>query len=309
MSSTPRGSVPRPAHHHQAPDLPRHWITLPPAVRQVALSQPLTGGLFPSHVGFFPQARQHRVHRPEGIDSTIFNYCVRGAGWCEIDGRRHGVEPGDLMVVPRMTPHAYASTEERPWTLCWFHAMGRHIDRVLSELGVSRERPVIELGRDMRLIDLLEELQRELEEDISWPAILYGSQVLTHIVGLMIRLARQHPRTPDAKKRVLSSATAMKEHLDRPLDVPKLAALAHLSPSHYAALFRQLFGVSPMRYLNQLRMHRAAQLLKTTHDDVQDIARRVGFDDPLYFSRMFRRVQGVSPSRHRSRRRLAERPR
>src|SRR5262245_40043169 len=104
-------------HLHSAAELPRHWVTLPPAARQVALDSPLTKPLFPSHVGFFPHARWHRVQRPTGTDSTIFNYCIRGAGWCELDGRRHSVEPGQLMVLPRAVPHAYGSNEKRPWTI------------------------------------------------------------------------------------------------------------------------------------------------------------------------------------------------
>ncbi|MGC4067436.1 MAG: AraC family transcriptional regulator [Polyangiaceae bacterium] len=242
------------------------------------------------------------VHKGSSRPSSTIAYGEPGGA--RIDGRRHDVESGQLMVVPRLTPHAYGSTEQRPWTLYWFHAMGANIDQVLSELGIDRARPVVDLGRDMRLIELFEELQQGLEQDVAWPTLLYASQLLTHLVGLIIRLARAHPRLPDARQRVLASAAAMKAHLHQPVDTAKLAALSYLSPSHYSALFHRLLGAPPRQYLNQLRIHHAAQLLGTTHDDIQEIARRVGFDDPLYFSRAFRRLQGVSPSEYRLRRKL-----
>ena len=115
----------------------------------------------------------------------------------------------------------------------------------------------------------------------------------------MVRVARKHSHPPDARQRVLSSVAAMKANLDRTPDIAELAARAYLSPSHYTSLCRKLPGASPRQYLNQRRIHRAAQLLLTTRDDVQAIARRVGFDDPLDFSRAFRKIQGVSPSRYR----------
>jgi AraC family transcriptional regulator, arabinose operon regulatory protein len=134
-----------PAHHRAAADLPGHWITLPASVRTMALAHPLLRGLFPSHVGFFPEAAHHRVDRPLGLDQATLQYCVRGRGWCEVEGRRFEVEPGELLVVPRHAAHAYGADQTRPWTVYWLHAMGEHVDRLLTELGASRQRPVVPL--------------------------------------------------------------------------------------------------------------------------------------------------------------------
>jgi AraC-like DNA-binding protein len=283
-----------------AADLPRQWIVLPSAARRKALSHPLLKGLLPSHVGFFPNAKNHRVCRPEGVEQAIFKYCVRGAGWCEVGGRRFEVNGGDLMVVPARAPHAYASTPKRPWTVHWFHATGEAVEPLLHELGVSATQPVVHLGRDPRLVGLFQDLEQALEDDYAFPQLLFASQILAHLVGLMIRLRRGHPgEAQDAGQRVLLSAEHMKERLDLPLDVAQLASFANLSVSHYAHLFRRLTGCSPKAYLGRLRLHRAASLLLTSHDSVKTIAGRMGYEDPLYFSRTFRRVHGVSPTGYR----------
>ncbi len=287
-------------HHHMAADLPRQWIVLPPGDRTRALRHPLLKGLLPSHIGFFPSAKHHRIHRPEGLDQAIFKYCVHGAGWCEVDDRRFDVGPGDLMVVPPQAPHAYGSSVARPWTVHWFHAMGSELGLLLRELGVSTASPVVHLGRDAQLVRLLQDLEHTLEHDCAFPQLLYASQLLGHIVGLMIRLRRAHPtKAPAADQRVLRSAEEMTERLDLPLDVAQLASSANLSISHYAALFRRLVGSSPKSHFDHLRLHRAAALLLTTHETVQAIAQTMGYKDPLYFSRTFRRVHGVSPSEYR----------
>jgi hypothetical protein len=78
-----RAHVQRPT----AAGLPRSWIMLPQPVQSAALAHPLLKRLFPSHVGFFPNARGHGIERPAGIESTIFNYCIKGRGWCKLGGR------------------------------------------------------------------------------------------------------------------------------------------------------------------------------------------------------------------------------
>ena len=139
--------------------------------------------------------------------------------------------------------------------------------------------------------------------------LLYASQLLTHLLGVMIRVRREAARqTPAARERVLASAAYMKDHPDRALDLETLASMAGVSMSHYCALFRALTGQSPKRYFTRVRMIRAQQLLATTADSVKIISDRLGFDDPLYFSRVFRLVHGMSPSEFRRLRQSDDRP-
>jgi AraC family transcriptional regulator of arabinose operon len=298
--ATPAPIFEQRGHHHMAADLPRPWIMLPRPVRSKALSNPLLKGLLPSHVGFFPDARRHRIRRTEGLDQAIFKYCVKGTGWCEIAGRRFQVGPGELMVVPPHEPHAYGATPERPWTVHWFHAVGEHVGLLLRELGVSSEQPVVYLGQDARLVSLFQDLEQALENDYAPPQLLYASQVLGHLLGTMIRLRRaSRPEALDARRRVLLTAEYVKERLHLPVDVAELASLPNLSPSHYSVLFRSLTGCSPKHYVIRLRIDRSAKLLRSTDLSVKTIAAMLGYDDPLYFSRTFRQGRGVSPSAYR----------
>lgn len=281
-------------------ELPRQLVRLPPAVRRAAQRHPLLAGLFPSRAGFFPRGRHHRVEG-EGIESTVVNYCVKGAGFCELGGRRFSVEPGDIMVVPSGVPHAYGSHPDEPWSIHCFHAMGRHVPALLAELGVSVQRPTLHVGHQRDIILLFSELRSSLEDDYSEPRLLYASRVLSYLFGSMIRAgAESSPSGPGASSRVRSTLEHMRRHFAAPLRVETLASMAQLSTSQYAVRFRELTGDSPKNYFMALRLHRAAQLLDTTSASITAIARSVGFDDPLYFSRVFRRLHEVSPSDYRA---------
>lgn len=83
---------------------------------------------------------------------------------------------------------------------------------------------------------------------------------------------------------------------DRRWTVDDLAAEAGTSRSRLDARFREVLGRSPMRYLNEWRMHTAQDLLATTDLTVAAVARRVGYDAEEAFSRAFKRAHGRSPA-------------
>jgi len=87
----------------------------------------------------------------------------------------------------------------------------------------------------------------------------------------------------------------------QPLDVPTLAAVAHVSPAHFARQFRATFGETPHRYLQRRRVERAMELLRDTDRPVTEICFDVGFASLGTFSRTFRAVIGESPSQYRAR--------
>ena len=291
-------------HHNFTPELPRHWVTLPLSARRMASRHPLMRGLFPSHVGFFPSARQHQIERTVGLEQAIFQYCVKGQGWCRLGAVTHRVGPGELLVVPAKMPHAYGADPTNPWTIHWFHAMGEHLPFLLDRLGCDASRPVVRLGVDVALAALFDEVHAALEDDYAEPQMLLASQIMGHLLGVCIKLKRAaHAERLDTSKRMALTLAYMKAHLAEDLDVEKLASMAGLSPSRFQTLFRAANGTSPCHYLKCLRVHRAAQLLDTTDLAIKDIAGAVGYQDALYLSRVFRQIHERSPSAFRARRR------
>ncbi|MFE9251725.1 helix-turn-helix transcriptional regulator [Streptomyces sp. NPDC007088] len=87
----------------------------------------------------------------------------------------------------------------------------------------------------------------------------------------------------------------------RPLDVPALARLAHMSAGHFSRAFRAAFGESPYSYLMTRRVERAKALLRQGGMSVTEVCFAVGCTSLGSFSSRFTELVGESPSAYRAR--------
>ena len=275
-------------------------VVLPASVVRNASEQPLFSGLLATDIGWFPRAAGHRRARPDGAAETVFLHCVAGAGWCELGGRRHPVREGDLVALPPRATHAYGADEQRPWTLRWFHLIGGDLPALRDALGFESALPVRSLSDDATLALLFEDALSVLEAGYTATHLLRASRALAHYLAHAAWTFRHSPASvPDARVRVARCIDYMRLHIDRPLRVAELAALAHWSPSHFKARFREHTGYGCIDYFIRLRIHAACQLLDTTALDIQSVAARVGYTDPLWFSKAFKSITGLPPSAYR----------
>lgn len=85
-----------------------------------------------------------------------------------------------------------------------------------------------------------------------------------------------------------------------PWTVAALASTIAMSPSRFAARFREVTGQSPMSYVSNWRMTVACQRLRETDEHLAEIAAAVGYQDTAAFSRAFKALVGKSPAKWRS---------
>ena len=81
----------------------------------------------------------------------------------------------------------------------------------------------------------------------------------------------------------------------------KIAACVALSESACLRSFRQLLGTTPIQYVKQYRVEKAAELLRSTRLKTGEIGAECGFADGSYFIKTFREVKHCTPLEYRQR--------
>lgn len=90
------------------------------------------------------------------------------------------------------------------------------------------------------------------------------------------------------------------DHYGEKVTLDGLAAHFGFSPAHLSRRFSAYWGFGPLRCLLEIRMIEARMLLCNTELPIQEIAKRVGYEDIHYFIRLFAKKQGVSPGQYRN---------
>ena len=83
------------------------------------------------------------------------------------------------------------------------------------------------------------------------------------------------------------------------IDTGDIARSAAISESECLRCFRSTIGASPIQYLKQFRVQKAAELLLSTGKDIGEVGGQCGFQDASYFTKTFRELKGSTPSAYR----------
>jgi AraC family transcriptional regulator len=173
-----------------------------------------------------------------------------------------------------------------------------------AEMVVTfRERAV---RNDARLARLARDLAEELREEAAGQELVVGAVVEQALVQLLRRYANlrrsahlELSRAGLVDRRIRLAVELMHAHMHRDLALEEIARAAHLSPFHFARLFKKLTGATPHAYLASLRAARAQALLAETDLPITEVGARVGYMSSSHFARAFRQATGLSPRAYR----------
>jgi AraC-like DNA-binding protein/mannose-6-phosphate isomerase-like protein (cupin superfamily) len=275
-------------------------IVLPRNFLYEVTNHPLINPLYLTDIGHFPEAQFHYFERKKGCDQHIMIYCVKGKGWFTIDGNKQQVNQDNLLIIPRGTPHIYASSDTNPWTIYWLHFLGNQSENYFKHLLPEFHTFPIPLEKAPNIVRLFNEIYEVLQNGFTLDNMIFSSQVLPHLMGLIFLMNHDYHLQLKASSQVIDeSIQYMTKHLSQNLSLSELANHVNLSVSHYSYLFKNKTGYSPIDYFLRLKIQRACQYLDITTLNIETIAGKVGFKDPYYFSRIFHQIMGQSPSTYR----------
>ena len=223
--------------------------------------------------------------QPQVHEKWEFVYCLSGSGEYVLGSQTFSLTKGDMAAVPPLTPHFSVSDKG-----C--RMIQVHMDQPTLWL---KEPCLIRCGGSPHLQAAFEAALYHYRS-----ALPAKEHLLTAYGGLIVcYLSAYHTGRMPSPVVAEIEADIRGRFADPAYE---LEAYLHSLPFNYdylRKLFQREMGVTPLQYLNNLRLHTAAEALlnaKGVPGSVTDIARMCGFREPLYFSRMFKKKYGLSPT-------------
>lgn len=241
--------------------------------------------------------------RPDGSGDCLLIYTRAGQGYCRTKlGENIALTPGSVALWEIGAWQDYGTDNAvGAWNIIWAHFTPRPHWRPwmswterapgtrLLDLPPVHRQPVDEAMDDaLRLARAALPLALERAMNALERALLEIHAAANELPGSGM--------DPRIRRIVEYLATLPREAYDS----AALARRCGLSESRFAHVFREQTGATPQRMLEQNRLRVAAQLLRDTRLDIQEIAREVGYEDPFYFSKRFRAHHGKSPRNYRA---------
>ncbi|MBQ3132781.1 MAG: helix-turn-helix domain-containing protein [Clostridia bacterium] len=234
-------------------------------------------------------------------------YLVKGTRRYFIETDVYDLEEGDLVLVPEKVAH---QTLHQPET----DPTENHIRYLFSpkkediptaflplfEKHHFRPSPAIR----QQIHQCFEDLRQYLETHGVYQQHFYQS-TLIKILCLLAETEPHQPSKPHSRTDTIMQQAAeyIKEHCAEPLSLADVAERYSYTKEYFSTVFKRSTGMGFNEYLNQMRVSKAAYLLKTGQRSVVNIALEVGFNDPNYFATVFKKCTGMTPQTFRAEKR------
>lgn len=280
----------------------------------------------PGNAVFFAlQGERWRQKYEREIDFLHFHnfleigFCYSGSGVMTLGEQDYEYHGGDFTVIPSNYLHTTNST---PGTLSSWEYLFIDVDGLMKKLTDAppgyveqlirriNSRAVfagsMEYPRAAQLIRMVLDVTREKEA-------FSQEEAEGLILALLVEMARSGETDwkeaegistegrVHSDKLIFQIMDYISGHYSENLKMSDIAEFAHISETHLRRIFSSHLNMSPLEYLNRVRIHAACEYLKKTDDSIALIQARCGFTVSSTFNRNFRRVTGGSPAEWRNR--------
>jgi len=253
------------------------------------------------------------VSSTNGASENHFHNCIE-LGFCKhnnstitVNGINYVFHKGDYCFIPENTAHCLqlSSNSKNSWEHIFFDPFllfknflpDSKLDALLSELTGCFK--MISENTDSELHFLMTRIFSELNKKEPY----YQDSLKGLFISLLMLIARDKPASDLLKSDFdwLYSATRhIRRNYYNKLTIAEIAdTCCGLSESHFRKKFTQIMQISPLDYINQLRIRIACQLIYNNEKPISEIASEVGFTTISSFNRNFLSLMGCSPSEWR----------
>ena len=247
----------------------------------------------------WPEGKHFFLYRKSNGSDYVFLHFLSPAE-VQIHGQWHKIEAGSFYIAAPHRPQGLRPAGV-PILHNWLHIQ----DSVPGEMATLLQRFHLETDRIYRIYDNnpLTKLFRKLEQEHASPLPYTADAESLWVQELLLEIARQNTAEPvTGNSRLRKKFVAVREnmliHYDSPPTAEEMAAEVGVSVSHFYKLYREYFGLSPVKELIRVRIEHGERLLSQGNLSVSEVAEALGYENVYHFIRQFKENTGVTPGHY-----------
>lgn len=222
-------------------------------------------------------------------DRACFSFLIKteGKSVFKHKNKEYIADNSNILFIPKGVTYNWKCAEKGELLMIDF-------DVQTSEEFLSFE--VFNVKNQMEYIKLF----NRMEIDWTFKKDMYNLKCLISLYEFIVKLSKLYNNLyiPTAKKKIIMPSI---KYLENNFHNPKisndsLAALSNISVVYFRKLFTEIFGISPMKYVQNIRISKAKDLLRGEFVSISEIANDVGFSSIYHFSKVFKQETGYSPT-------------
>lgn len=229
--------------------------------------------------------------------------CTNGYGWILINNIKNKIGGRDFCLVDKKTDYTIYSENGEDFSIHLIFFDGYISQRIFLESSCKIPQKLTYLDFN-EFLKTINEINHLLEDDFSLSDYEYSCIILLNLLKSLKYLNQYDVSEKDyLNEMVLKAKTFMRNSFNQKLTLKEISENSGIqSQSFFSKKFKENTSMTPLQYLNDIRIRTACYLLLNTDNRIKEISYLVGFEDPYYFSRIFSKSVGVSPKLFRFRR-------
>lgn len=250
----------------------------------------------------------HNIAKPNyhiGPRTTPYYYLIfvlDGQGTFIQNNQTYRLGKNDVFCLFPQVTHEYFTDADDPLRKIFVAFDGKQALHLLERAGLRPHSPHISGMSTGKAIEQM----REFIRLVSGPEHSHSDMArLIQFLRVFDELAGRVPPAAAGDSRPVSwvqkGLEYMQIHYAEGITVERVSEYVGVERTHFTKQFTKTFGITPIRYIQQLKMEEAKLLLAQTAYTLTEIAQSVGYPDLFSFSKAFKKFTGVSPKLYRQR--------
>ena len=249
---------------------------------------------------------------PHWHEELEFIYVLEGELQTGLGTELHRLSPGDILVIGTGEIHYFlrsvSPAKNRVLILQFPHSLFDALSPAMSRSRFLRPHLTCHMEHEA-LYGALQNILKGMMQEYAQKEAGYLLALKGRLHELLVFLVRQMPKEAYSDfehRRQLSRLDRLEQvfryvdaHYSGDISLKGAAAIANYSMYHFTRFFKEATGMTFARYLNQVRLRRAIQLLTSTGDPITEVAFQVGFNSIKTFNRLFKEQMGCAPTAYR----------